>query len=155
MLLEYRQVFLEELDEQLHTMEEKILYLEQEGGSELAIQSLFRAAHTLKGSSAAMGFEEMKQLTHEIEHLLDKVRSKELAVNYFLVNLLFKSLDLLKQLKEQIVGGQGFTVDISHVIAELQSFEVGASQAHLLTPSQQRFVNRQPAGFKPEFEIKA
>jgi two-component system chemotaxis sensor kinase CheA len=128
MISDYLQLFLEELDEQLQTIEEEILNLEQEGGSEKAIQSLFRAAHTLKGSSAAMGFEDMQQLTHEMEHLLDKVRSKQIKVTDFLINQLFKSLDLLKQLKEIVVGGTGNEVDISHVIAELRSFEDAADQ---------------------------
>ena len=95
--------------------------MEQEGGSEQAIQSLFRAAHTLKGSSAAMGFQDMQQLTHEMEHLLDKVRSKQIKVTDSLINQLFKSLDLLKQLKEIVVDGTGNEVEISLVIAELRT----------------------------------
>jgi len=39
------------------------------------VQELFRAAHTLKGSSATMGFEKMKTLTHEMENVLDKIRN--------------------------------------------------------------------------------
>lgn len=131
MLLEYRELFLEELDEQLQTMEEEILKLEQEVGSEEAIQSLFRAAHTLKGSSATMGFEAMTTLTHEMEHLLDKVRSKEIAVTELMINQLFESLDLLKRLKEEIVTGQGMT-DISQVTAELQAFAAGVLEPHVL-----------------------
>lgn len=126
MLLEYRELFLEELDEQLQTIEEEILKLEQEVGSQEAIQSLFRAAHTLKGSSATMGFETMTQLTHEMEHLLDKVRSKEISVTGLMINLLFESLDLLKRLKEEIVEGQGMMTDISQVTAQLQAFATEA-----------------------------
>ena len=137
MISDYHQLFLEELDEQLQTMEEEILRLEQEGGSEEAIQSLFRAAHTLKGSSAAMGFQDMQQLTHEMEHLLDKVRSKQIKVSDSLINQLFKSLDLLKQLKEIVVDGTGNEVEISLVIAELRTFESDSSQATLRQVPQQ------------------
>lgn len=132
MLLEYRELFLEELDEQLQTMEEEILKLEQEVGSEEAIQSLFRAAHTLKGSSATMGFEAMTTLTHEMEHLLEKVRSNEIAVTELTINLLFESLDLLKLLKEEIVAGQGMVTDISQVTADLQAFAAKALEPHVL-----------------------
>jgi two-component system chemotaxis sensor kinase CheA len=122
MMAEYREVFLEELDEQLQLMDEVILKLEQEGSSDSVVQSLFRAAHTLKGSSAAMGFEAMKQLTHEMEHLLDQVRSKKLCVSNPLIDLLFTSLDGLKQLKKDIVRGDGAEADMTECIQRLKAF---------------------------------
>ncbi|MEC0247953.1 chemotaxis protein CheA [Paenibacillus chitinolyticus] len=122
MLSEYREIFLEELEEQLQVMDGEILKLEQSGESGTVIQSLFRAAHTIKGSSAAMGFEEMKQLTHEMEHLLDRVRSGQLAVSGALIDLLFTALDFLKQLKRDIVGGEPSSADISDCVRALRSF---------------------------------
>ncbi|MFS0840310.1 chemotaxis protein CheW [Paenibacillus sp. 1P03SA] len=122
MLSEYREIFLEELEEQLQVMDGEILKLEQSGQSGTVIQSLFRAAHTIKGSSAAMGFEEMKQLTHEMEHLLDRVRSGQLGVSGALVDLLFTALDILKQLKQDIVGGEPPSADISDCVRALRSF---------------------------------
>jgi two-component system chemotaxis sensor kinase CheA len=103
-------------------MEDEILNLEQAGTFDQAVQSLFRAAHTLKGSSAAMGFENMKLLTHEMEHLLDQVRSKKLGVTALLIDLLFKCLDCLKQLKDEIIGGSQTITDMSAISHELQSF---------------------------------
>ncbi|CAM3714100.1 chemotaxis protein CheW [Marinicrinis lubricantis] len=130
MLSEYKEVFLEELEEQLQLMDDEILKLEQNGNSEQIIQSLFRAAHTLKGSSAAMGFEDMKQLTHEMEHLLDQVRSKAITISDPLIDLLFKSLDVLKQLKLDIESNQHAVTDITDCIRELQLFSelAGADQ---------------------------
>ncbi|MCY9591190.1 Hpt domain-containing protein, partial [Paenibacillus chitinolyticus] len=122
MLSEYKEIFLEELEEQLQVMDGEILKLEQSGESGIVIQSLFRAAHTIKGSSAAMGFEEMKQLTHEMEHLLDRVRSGQLAVSGALIDLLFTALDILKQLKHDIVGGESSSADISDCVRALRNF---------------------------------
>ncbi|QMV41966.1 chemotaxis protein CheA [Cohnella cholangitidis] len=122
MLAEYREVFLEELDEQLQLMDDVILQLEQRGGTERDVQSLFRAAHTLKGSSAAMGYEEMKQLTHEMEHLLDLVRSKQLEVSGSLIDRLFQSLDCLKELRKDILRNDGSVTDISECVRALHSF---------------------------------
>jgi len=48
------------------------------------VQELFRAAHTLKGSSATMGFEKMKTLTHEMENVLDKIRNGLLEISRLL-----------------------------------------------------------------------
>ncbi|HEY2493265.1 MAG TPA: chemotaxis protein CheA [Paenibacillus sp.] len=122
MLSEYKEVFLEELEEQLQLMDDVILQLEQKGETERVVQSLFRAAHTLTGSSAAMGYEEMKQLTHEMEHLLDLVRSKVLSVTGTLIDLLFQSLDCLKELKKDIMRDDDSTTDISGCVRDLQAF---------------------------------
>jgi two-component system chemotaxis sensor kinase CheA len=141
MLAEYREVFLEELDEQLQLMDEVILRLEQEGETDRVVQSLFRAAHTLKGSSAAMGYEDMKQLTHEMEHLLDRVRSKQLEVTSPLIDLLFKSLDCLKGLKKDILRNDGSVTDISACVRELQIFEEGSGKALALHVSAKPELN--------------
>ncbi|WP_438348544.1 chemotaxis protein CheA [Paenibacillus sp. FA6] len=122
MLSEYKEVFLEELEEQLQLMDEVILQLEQDGESEQVVQSLFRAAHTLKGSSAAMGYEEMKQLTHEMEHLLDQVRSKVRRVTGSLIDLLFQSIDCLKELQKDIMRDDKSVTDISRCVLDLQAF---------------------------------
>ena len=122
MLSEYKEVFLEELEEQLQLMDEVILQLEQDGESEQVVQSLFRAAHTLKGSSAAMGYEEMKQLTHEMEHLLDQVRSKVRRVTGSLIDLLFQSIDCLKELQKDIMRDNHSVTDISRCVLDLQAF---------------------------------
>ncbi|UVI31252.1 chemotaxis protein CheA [Paenibacillus spongiae] len=102
-LSEFRSVYLEELDEQIQIMEEELLRVEKAGSAENGIQRLFRAAHTLKGSSAAMGFFKMKSLTHEMEHLLDKVRNNELQMTDRLTVLFFQSVDLMKILQQEIV----------------------------------------------------
>ncbi len=128
-LAEMAGVFLDEVEEQLHTIDKEILKLEQNGASDGTIQSLFRAAHTLKGSSATMGFEEMKQLTHEMEHVLDLVRRHELAVTDTMINLLFKCLDHLSMLKDDFVGSNGITTNITTVVQELQQFVHSSSES--------------------------
>lgn len=132
MLSEYKALFLEELDEQLQLMDDVILQLEQQEETERVVQSLFRAAHTLKGSSAAMGYEDMKQLTHEMEHLLDQVRRHELDVTGPLIDLLFKALDCLKELKKDIVHSDETVTDISGCVRELQSFAAASRAAGML-----------------------
>lgn len=134
MLSEYREVFLEELEEQLQLMDEEILKLENEGESTQVIQSLFRAAHTLKGSSAAMGLDFMKQLTHEMEQLLDLVRSGKRRVTEMLIDRLFHALDHLKLLKLDFMdGGSGSGIDITACIEQLKSF-AGAGDEQEETP---------------------
>jgi two-component system, chemotaxis family, sensor kinase CheA len=126
-LSEYKAAFLEELVEQLQVIEDEIMRLEQGGETETdsGIQRLFRAAHTLKGSSAAMGFEKMKELTHEMEHLLDKVRNHELKVAPSLVDLLLTCLDLMGKLKDEIAEQNQELSDISFLIHQLKSYVEG------------------------------
>lgn len=95
-------IFLDEVEELLQQLEQDILQLEQEGESDRAIQSIFRTAHTLKGSSAVMGFEQMKALTHEMENVLDHIRNRQLTVTTEIVNVLFECLDMLGILKTEI-----------------------------------------------------
>lgn len=132
MLSEYKAVFMEELDEQLQLMDECILKLEQDGDKAEAVQSLFRAAHTLKGSSAAMGFHSMKLLTHEMEHLLDQVRGGGLQVTASLIDLLFLALDNLKLLKLELIAGEEQTTDISGTIEQLRKFDEGPADAETM-----------------------
>lgn len=116
----YREVFLEELAEQLDRMEQDLLVLEKDQSYDI-INSIFRAAHTIKGSSAAIGFEEMKSLTHEMEHLLDLVRGNKLQVDRPLIDLLFESLDQLKVLRDEYVAGRPFS-EITGLLNKQQSF---------------------------------
>ncbi|MFD0714231.1 chemotaxis protein CheA [Paenibacillus sp. GCM10027626] len=117
----YRGAFIEELVDQLERMEQDLLHLERDA-SEETIQSIFRSAHTIKGSSAVMGFDEMKGLTHEVEHLLDMVRSNKLEVGSPLINLLFQALDMLKTLRDEYMNSAPYS-DISNLLHELQYYK--------------------------------
>jgi len=119
-MTEYQSLYMEELDEQLHLMEEEVLRLEQGGQSLEGIQRLFRAAHTLKGSSAAMGYERMKRLTHDMEHILEKVRNRECTVTPGLATLFFRCVDRMKQLRTEIASGSAEQSAIEDLLGELR-----------------------------------
>lgn len=121
----FKDIFLEEVEEQLQAIESHILELEQDGASTSCIQSLFRAAHTLKGSSAAMGFLEMSNLTHEMEHVLDDVRHLRLEVTVALINQLFRCLDALKLLQEEFRSGSTPYTSSEALVLGLRSLKEG------------------------------
>ncbi|MGB9804267.1 chemotaxis protein CheW [Desulfofundulus sp.] len=116
-------VFLEELEEKLQVINDNVLLLEREGGSPEVIQEIFRAAHTIKGSSAVMGYEKMSTLTHEIENLFERLRQGEMEVSETIVDILFEALDTLKLLKDEITG-QASDVDVSAVIEKLRACQL-------------------------------
>lgn len=131
-LSEYRALFLEELDEQLQYIEEEVLRLEHEGATDTAVDRLFRAAHTLKGSSAAMGYHKMKEVTHQLEHLLHQVRNGERTVTKPLINLMFTGLDVMKGLQAEIVRTDAETSDISPLLQQLQQFSMNAASESVI-----------------------
>lgn len=113
-------VFMEELEEKIQSINDNVLLLEREGGSPEVIQEIFRAAHTIKGSSAVMGFEKMAGLTHEIENLFDRLRQGTMEVNTYLVDVLFEALDKLKMLKDEITGNAR-DVQVEDVLHKLRA----------------------------------
>ena len=75
------EVFLQEAEEHLSLLDEDIVRLERDPSNPDLLQEIFRAAHTLKGSSAMLGYRMMTELTHSMESLLDKLRKGDLAVD--------------------------------------------------------------------------
>jgi two-component system, chemotaxis family, sensor kinase CheA len=98
-------VFLAEAEERLSQMEEALVALEERPGDEELVQAIFRAAHTLKGNAAALGFGALAELTHVLEDLLDEVRSRALSPSAALVTLLLESVDAMRELVADAGGG--------------------------------------------------
>jgi two-component system chemotaxis sensor kinase CheA len=118
---QYLDLFLQEAEEQLEILEQETLKLERDPSPD-RLQIIFRAAHTLKGSSRAMGFPNMAELTHEMENVLDKLRNNELSVTTDIANALLACLDTLSQMAETIRAGEGDSVENPSLVAELQGF---------------------------------
>ena len=116
----YMDVFMAEADDQLSILEQGLVKLEKESSPE-TLQSLFRAAHTLKGASAAMGFTRLADLTHAMESVLDALRHEQLAVTTHIVDVLLASLDALHALKETLKPGSEGDVPTDALLQDLQS----------------------------------
>lgn len=115
--------FMEELDEKIQIINDNVLLLEKERDNqeELSeiLNEIFRAAHTIKGSSAVMGYEKMASLTHEIENLFDLLRQGSLEVTLPLVDTLFEALDTLNLLRDEITG-EGGEINTTPVVEKLK-----------------------------------
>lgn len=119
----YLGAFLDEVDEQLEILEKEVLNLERDSENAETIQNIFRSAHTLKGSSAAMGMEKMKELTHKIENVFDSIRNQQLKVDTGIINTIFESIDMIKNLKEAILEGTIDSVDTLSLYEKLDSIK--------------------------------
>jgi two-component system chemotaxis sensor kinase CheA len=92
----YFEVFIEEATEVIGTLDLTLVRLERSPKDEELVREAFRAAHTLKGSSAAMGYEGMARIAHALENVLDRVRKGEAAVTSDVFDALLSAVDALK-----------------------------------------------------------
>jgi two-component system chemotaxis sensor kinase CheA len=114
-------VFFQEANEQLQLLSNDIVRLEKEADNSDLLQEIFRAAHTLKGSSAMLGLDKMAELTHAMEDLLDAVRKGAVSVNSEIVDHLLRGLDALTVLKEDAAGGRESEIEVAGLAANLRS----------------------------------
>ena len=93
---QFHSVFFDESDEHLDDMEQLLMSLDVDSPEPEELNSIFRAAHSIKGGSGIFGFDALMNLTHVMENLLDKARNNELSVTADIVNVLLETLDVLK-----------------------------------------------------------
>jgi chemotaxis signal transduction protein/HPt (histidine-containing phosphotransfer) domain-containing protein len=128
-LSEYMGAYVEGCRENLDTMDKMLLSIEQNPANKEAIQDIFRAAHTLKGMSATMGFEKIAHLTHEMENILDKMRNGSIAVTPEVVDVLFETFDVLRTLINDSIDATDSGVDLPAVSSKLRKLEGSPSAA--------------------------
>ena len=115
------QTFIVEARELLEQMESALLHVEQEPDEAEAINAIFRAAHTIKGSAGLFGFDHVVEFTHVAESVLDRVRGGELAISSELVAIFLSVCDHLGGLVSGIADGTGpdaATQDASERLAD-------------------------------------
>lgn len=94
---QYLEIFIEESQEHLQSLNESLLGLESNPDDTKLLNEIFRVAHTLKGMSGTMGYTTMMNLTHEMENVLDAIRNGRIRVNSHIIDILFECLDYLEQ----------------------------------------------------------
>jgi two-component system, chemotaxis family, sensor kinase CheA len=127
-LNQYLSMFIDESKDHLQAINENLLSLEQNPADISIVQVIFRSAHTLKGMSATMGFEDLAKLTHEMENVLDLVRNDKLSMNPFIFDCLFKSTDALETMVNDIIQGGTGKADVAHIVKALKSIVTGDYQ---------------------------
>ncbi|OGN99354.1 MAG: hypothetical protein A2Y89_01670 [Chloroflexi bacterium RBG_13_51_18] len=141
-------LFFQEADEQLQLLDEDIIRLEKEANNPELMQEIFRAAHTLKGSSAMVGYQRLSDLAHAMENVLDHVRKNALAVSPSVIDALLHGLDIMRSLRQEMVSPDAKPMDIADAVAELSAFVKSKSE-----PSKQSV--EQPSALILDAEAKA
>ncbi|MCR8848664.1 chemotaxis protein CheA [Rossellomorea sp. SC111] len=126
-LSQYLEVFIEESKENLQTCNEQLLELEKNPEDLTIVNEIFRSAHTLKGMSATMGYEDLANLTHKMENVLDAIRNEKIKVSPEILDVVFKSVDDLEAMVFSIADGGDGKRDVTEVVAMLEVIEKGES----------------------------
>ncbi len=122
---QYMSVFIDEANDHLQSLNDNMLQLEQSPEDISIVQVIFRSAHTLKGMSATMGFEDLASLTHEMENVLDLVRNSKLTMNEEIFDTLFKCLDALEGMVQDVAAGGTGKRDVRDLVARLKGIVKG------------------------------
>lgn len=126
---QYLDVFLEESKEHLGSLNQRLLELEKDSGNIAALNEIFRAAHTLKGMSSTMGFDDLADLTHHMENVLSDLKEGILAVNSNVVDVIFKCFDRIQLIIDSIETKGSGAMDNSDLIAILENIKIGNYEA--------------------------
>jgi two-component system chemotaxis sensor kinase CheA len=119
---ELLQDFFAEAETQVEALESNVLVLENDPSNHDAIDEIFRAAHTLKGSSATVQMNELSEFTHLMEDVLDRIRNDEITVDGSIVDTLLSSIDVIKGMLEARGSGEVYDEDISELKGTLREF---------------------------------
>ncbi|QFY89092.1 chemotaxis protein CheA [Magnetovirga frankeli] len=120
-MAQFHQVFFEESFEGLDIMESGLLRMDPSAVDPEDINAIFRAAHSIKGGSGTFGFTNIADFTHVMETLLDEMRDGRRAVTSGGVDVLLRSVDVLKAMLE--AARDGGDVDAQRVAAQKQELD--------------------------------
>ena len=116
--------FITESREHLESLESQLLQLEKNPEDEELLNAIFRAFHTIKGSSSFLGLVQITELSHKLENVLDKLRKKQLKVTPEIIDLIFQGVDILKGFIEDIATGREDKIQriCSYKVEEVEEF---------------------------------
>ncbi len=123
-------IFFSEGREMLVMMEECLLTLEKEPADMESINSLFRSVHTIKGSSGMCNLEALMRFAHEVENVLDRVRSGSLSVDSGMIGLLLECHDYMEKLIDlyekdrESKPGEDFALIESGLLSRLNEYTI-------------------------------
>ena len=126
---ELLQIFSAESEENLRDMELAFVQLESSPHDEETLQAIFRAAHTIKGNAAGLGFPALAKFAHGVEDVLDGLRAGAMVLTTPLATILLQSVDALRQLVVAAVRGSDELLPEHLELLEDLMIEAGGGQS--------------------------
>ena len=133
----FHAIFFDEADEHLASVESLLLALDPAAPGAEALNGIFRAVHSIKGSAGMLGFPEIVSLTHVFENLLDILRKKERAVLRQDIDAMLRAGDIVKLQVAFRRGNRAQAPDISSVETEIRGLLAAGGE-----PQVRQFVVR-------------
>lgn len=131
----YRQAYQEEAREILVELESSLLELNERPNDGELVGRVFRSMHTIKGSGAMFGFDEVAYFTHHLETAFDEVREGRLVVTSRLVDLSLEAVDVIKKMLDEPDGESGANHALAiGVLARLEELTGLAGAKHTEAP---------------------
>jgi two-component system chemotaxis sensor kinase CheA len=121
--------FLVEAEELVDSLDNNLVELEERPNDLDLLNEIFRAAHTIKGTSGFLGLNKIMSLTHKMEDVLNKLRKEELRVTGDIMDIVLESVDMLKILLEDVSQGRESDLDIEVVGKKLIAIVEGGSSS--------------------------
>jgi two-component system, chemotaxis family, sensor kinase CheA len=116
--------FIVESNELIDKLGQDLLLLEKDGKDAELHNTIFRAVHTVKGTSSFLGFDQMTNLAHNYEDVLNKIRKKELVVSGDVMDIMFEAYDFMKILLERIEKKDNTPVVLDDIIHKLTTVQI-------------------------------
>jgi two-component system chemotaxis sensor kinase CheA len=132
--------FVVETKEIFEKLDNEILEIEKRSEDKELINSIFRAVHTVKGTSGFLSFEQMSVIAHRFEDVLNKLRRGELKYNSGMLDVMLEAFDLMKALLKQVIDHNIEEIDLSSTINKLAAISSGTT-ADAVVPKE----TKQPA----------
>jgi two-component system chemotaxis sensor kinase CheA len=99
---QYLGEYIKEAEDLLEQLNSALLSLEKSPEDPEFINQIFRSSHTLKSSSAAMGFKKISELAHSMEDVLGRIKNREISATKEIVDVLFNCFDALETMLGQV-----------------------------------------------------
>lgn len=126
--------FIAESTEALDSLDQKFIELEKRPEDTTLLNDIFRSVHTIKGAAGFLGFQQMVEVTHVTEDILNKLRKGEMKVDPAVMDAILQSIDLIKVLLKNIKEKNGRVEDIEPTKELLRSFLDCGRAAEMKTP---------------------
>ena len=124
--------FIVETGELFDDLDNKLLELEHNYKDEALVNDIFRAVHTIKGSAGFLSLDQLNQLAHHFEDVLNQLRRGGLVFHSDMLDIMFEAFDLMKVLQQQVIDMKLEVIDTKNIVKQLKlisegKFEGGSS----------------------------
>ncbi len=140
--------FIAESSESLESLDQKFMDLEKNPADTKLLNDIFRSVHTIKGAAGFLGFQQMVEVSHVTEDILNKLRKSEMSVDASIMDAILQAVDLIKVLLNNIREKNGRQEDVAPVLDLLGRVLQGAAAPAVQAapqPVAQAVIDLEPA----------